>query len=105
MLPQSWMMLPRRWVMLTQRWVMFRRRAFTHHHVGDSRLAPVFGWQFVLPSGLESNCQPTTGASWLSPTQPWMKILRRKVAHLKRKVDTCLREELKKRSNTLRKVE
>ncbi|MDR0336774.1 MAG: hypothetical protein LBI18_06750 [Planctomycetaceae bacterium] len=42
---------------------MFRRRAFTHHHVSDSRLASVFGRQFVLPSGLESNCQPTTGTS------------------------------------------
>ncbi|MDR0336998.1 MAG: hypothetical protein LBI18_07905 [Planctomycetaceae bacterium] len=31
--------------------------------VGDSRLAPVFGQQFVLPSGSESNCQPTTGTS------------------------------------------
>ncbi|MDR0338205.1 MAG: hypothetical protein LBI18_14070 [Planctomycetaceae bacterium] len=44
------------------------------HHIGESRLAPVFGRQFVLPNGLESNCQPTTGASRLSLTQPWMKI-------------------------------
>ncbi|MDR0336777.1 MAG: hypothetical protein LBI18_06765 [Planctomycetaceae bacterium] len=36
---------------------MFRRRVFTHHHVGDSRLAPVYGRQFVLPSCLESDCQ------------------------------------------------
>ncbi|MDR0335887.1 MAG: hypothetical protein LBI18_02240 [Planctomycetaceae bacterium] len=39
---------------------MFRRRVFTHHHVGDSRLAPAFGWQFVLPNGLESDCQLNT---------------------------------------------
>ncbi|MDR0337314.1 MAG: hypothetical protein LBI18_09510 [Planctomycetaceae bacterium] len=75
---------------------MFRRRAFTHHHVGDSRLTLVFGQQFVLPSCLEFNCQPNTRASCLTATQPWMKILRRKVAHLKRKVDSCLREELEK---------
>ncbi|MDR0335473.1 MAG: hypothetical protein LBI18_00100 [Planctomycetaceae bacterium] len=41
---------------------MFRRRVFTHHHVGASRLDPVFGKQFVLPSGLESDCQPEIGA-------------------------------------------
>jgi hypothetical protein len=41
---------------------MFRRRVFTHHHVGDSRLDPVYGWQFVLPNGLESNCQLNTGS-------------------------------------------
>ncbi|MDR0337369.1 MAG: hypothetical protein LBI18_09790 [Planctomycetaceae bacterium] len=41
------------------------------HHVGDSRLAPVFGWQFVLPSGLESNCQPNTRTSCLTATQPF----------------------------------
>lgn len=29
---------------------MFRLK----HHVGDSRLVPVLGRQFVLPSGLES---------------------------------------------------
>ncbi|MDR0337022.1 MAG: hypothetical protein LBI18_08025 [Planctomycetaceae bacterium] len=41
---------------------MFRRRVFTHHHVGVSRLDPVFGRQFVLPNGLKSNCRPTTGS-------------------------------------------
>ncbi|MDR0338436.1 MAG: hypothetical protein LBI18_15285 [Planctomycetaceae bacterium] len=41
------------------------------HHVGASRLAPVFGQQFVLPNGLESNCQPVTGSSRLSPTRPF----------------------------------
>ncbi|MDR0336147.1 MAG: hypothetical protein LBI18_03555 [Planctomycetaceae bacterium] len=50
---------------------MFRRRVFTHHHVGDSRLASVFGRQFVLPSGLESDCQPNTHSSRLSPTRPF----------------------------------
>ncbi|MDR0337634.1 MAG: hypothetical protein LBI18_11145 [Planctomycetaceae bacterium] len=41
---------------------MFRRRAFTHHHVGDSRLDPVYGRQFVLPNGLESDCRLNTGS-------------------------------------------
>ncbi|MDR0336022.1 MAG: hypothetical protein LBI18_02930 [Planctomycetaceae bacterium] len=41
------------------------------HHVGDSRLDPIFGWQFVLPNGLESDCQPNIGASRLSPTRPF----------------------------------
>ncbi|MDR0338185.1 MAG: hypothetical protein LBI18_13965 [Planctomycetaceae bacterium] len=30
--------------------------------VGDSRLELVFGWQFVLPSDLESDCRPETGS-------------------------------------------
>jgi hypothetical protein len=30
--------------------------------VGDSRLALVFGWQFVLLNGLESDCHPKTGS-------------------------------------------
>ncbi|MDR0335856.1 MAG: hypothetical protein LBI18_02080 [Planctomycetaceae bacterium] len=50
---------------------MFRRRVFTHHHVGDSRLAPAFGWQFVLPSCLESDCQLNTGTSCLTATRPF----------------------------------
>ncbi|MDR0338424.1 MAG: hypothetical protein LBI18_15225 [Planctomycetaceae bacterium] len=41
------------------------------HHVGGSRLAPAHRQQFVLPSGLESNCQPNTEASRLSPTRPF----------------------------------
>ncbi|MDR0338485.1 MAG: hypothetical protein LBI18_15545 [Planctomycetaceae bacterium] len=40
------------------------------HHVGVSRLAPVFGQQFVLPSGLEFDCQLNTGTSRLTATQP-----------------------------------
>ncbi|MDR0336925.1 MAG: hypothetical protein LBI18_07530 [Planctomycetaceae bacterium] len=47
---------------LFQRWVMFRRRVFTHHHVGVSRLDSVFGLQFVLPNGLESDCRLNTGS-------------------------------------------
>ncbi|MDR0337777.1 MAG: hypothetical protein LBI18_11870 [Planctomycetaceae bacterium] len=48
------------------------------HHVGGSRLAPVFGWQFVLPNGLESDCCPGTGAEL-----PYGNAtFRRKVAHL-----------------------
>ncbi|MDR0338484.1 MAG: hypothetical protein LBI18_15540 [Planctomycetaceae bacterium] len=41
------------------------------HHVGDSRLAPVFGRQFVLPNGLESDCRLNTSSSRLSPTRPF----------------------------------
>ncbi|MDR0336775.1 MAG: hypothetical protein LBI18_06755 [Planctomycetaceae bacterium] len=57
---------------------MFRRNITLPQGNSD----PVLSWQFVLPSCLESDCQPNTRASRLSPTQPWMKILRRKVAHL-----------------------
>ncbi|MDR0335897.1 MAG: hypothetical protein LBI18_02295 [Planctomycetaceae bacterium] len=41
------------------------------HHVGVSRLDSVFGLQFVLPNGLESDCQPNKGAGRLSPTRPF----------------------------------
>ncbi|MDR0335759.1 MAG: hypothetical protein LBI18_01575 [Planctomycetaceae bacterium] len=40
------------------------------HHVGNSRLDPVVGWQFVLPSGLEFDFLPHTASSRLSPTRP-----------------------------------
>ncbi|MDR0336280.1 MAG: hypothetical protein LBI18_04245 [Planctomycetaceae bacterium] len=54
-----------------------RRRKVAHHkvgdvspkhHIGESRLAPVFGRQFVLPNGLKSDCPPETGAGRISPT-------------------------------------
>ncbi|MDR0336126.1 MAG: hypothetical protein LBI18_03450 [Planctomycetaceae bacterium] len=72
------------------------------HHVGVSRPASVFGLQFVLPNGLESDCQPTTeavmfrrnithqidvGDSRLDPvcrklSQRWVKTLRRNITYL-----------------------
>ncbi|MDR0337198.1 MAG: hypothetical protein LBI18_08925 [Planctomycetaceae bacterium] len=36
--------------------------------VGDSRLVPVYGRQFVLPSGLEFAFLPHTDSSRLPPT-------------------------------------
>ncbi|MDR0337274.1 MAG: hypothetical protein LBI18_09310 [Planctomycetaceae bacterium] len=41
---------------------MFRRRVFTHHHVGDSRLDPVSSWQSDFKPFGNTNCQPNTGA-------------------------------------------
>ncbi|MDR0337975.1 MAG: hypothetical protein LBI18_12890 [Planctomycetaceae bacterium] len=41
---------------------MFRRRVFTHHHVGDSRPDPVFGWQSDFKPFGNTNCQPNTEA-------------------------------------------
>jgi hypothetical protein len=35
---------------------MFRRRAFTYHHVGDSRLAPVNGRKSVSKTVGNTNC-------------------------------------------------
>ncbi|MDR0611709.1 MAG: hypothetical protein LBG58_16510 [Planctomycetaceae bacterium] len=37
--------------------------------------------QFVFLTGLETDCRRETGASRLSPTQLWVKTLRRKVAY------------------------
>ncbi|MDR0336354.1 MAG: hypothetical protein LBI18_04620 [Planctomycetaceae bacterium] len=50
---------------------------------------PVLSWQLDSKPLGHTNCLPTTGSSRLSPTRPWMKILRRKVAHLKRTFFTC----------------
>ncbi|MDR0336654.1 MAG: hypothetical protein LBI18_06145 [Planctomycetaceae bacterium] len=50
---------------------MFRRRAFTHHHVGVSRLAPVSGWQSDFKPFGNTNCRPNTRASCLTATQPF----------------------------------
>ncbi|MDR0611714.1 MAG: hypothetical protein LBG58_16535 [Planctomycetaceae bacterium] len=38
--------------------------------------------QFVFLTGLETDCRRETGASRLSPTQPWVKTLRRKTVYL-----------------------
>ncbi|MDR0335855.1 MAG: hypothetical protein LBI18_02075 [Planctomycetaceae bacterium] len=51
---------------------MFRRRVFTHHHVGDSRLAPAFGWQFVLPNRLAAQiANSTQGQNCLAAMRPF----------------------------------
>ncbi|MDR0704045.1 MAG: hypothetical protein LBF88_03575 [Planctomycetaceae bacterium] len=48
---------------------MFRRN-FLVNSVGDSRLAPVFGRQSVLPTVLHSDFLPFTESSRLSPMRP-----------------------------------
>ncbi|MDR2705457.1 MAG: hypothetical protein LBC02_06735 [Planctomycetaceae bacterium] len=39
---------------------MFRRRVFTHHRVGDSRLAPVFGRKSDSKPVSNTNYRPNT---------------------------------------------
>ncbi|MDR0336303.1 MAG: hypothetical protein LBI18_04360 [Planctomycetaceae bacterium] len=46
---------------------MFRRNITLPQGNSD----PVLSWQFVLPSCLESGCQPEAGAGRLSPTRPF----------------------------------
>ncbi|MDR0336585.1 MAG: hypothetical protein LBI18_05795 [Planctomycetaceae bacterium] len=41
------------------------------HHVGDSRLAPVSGWQSDSKPFGNTNCRPNTRASCLTATQPF----------------------------------
>ncbi|MDR2704526.1 MAG: hypothetical protein LBC02_01990 [Planctomycetaceae bacterium] len=59
----------------------FRRRAFTHGWSAIADSDPVFGRQFVLPTGLLSDFHPNTRASRLSPTRWWVKALRRNIAY------------------------
>ncbi|MDR0335982.1 MAG: hypothetical protein LBI18_02730 [Planctomycetaceae bacterium] len=56
---------------------MFRRRAFIHHkvgdvspkhHVGDSRLDPVFGWKSDFKPFGNTDCWLNTRAGRLAPT-------------------------------------
>ncbi|MDR0609555.1 MAG: hypothetical protein LBG58_05550 [Planctomycetaceae bacterium] len=57
---------------------MFRRNIVLP--IGNSESDSI--GQFVFPAGLETDCRRETGASRLSPTQLWVKTLRRKVAYL-----------------------
>ncbi|MDR0337686.1 MAG: hypothetical protein LBI18_11405 [Planctomycetaceae bacterium] len=57
---------------------MFRRRVFTHHHIGESRLAPVYGRQLNSKPLGNTNCRPKTG----SELPCGNATFRRKVAHL-----------------------
>jgi hypothetical protein len=52
------------------------------HYVGNSRLEAVCGRKSNSIPLCNIDFRPNTGTSRLSPTQPWMKILRRKVAYL-----------------------
>ncbi|MDR0338122.1 MAG: hypothetical protein LBI18_13635 [Planctomycetaceae bacterium] len=50
---------------------MFRRRVCTHHHVGDSRLDPVSGWQSDFKPFGNTDCQLNAGTSCLTATRPF----------------------------------
>ncbi|MDR0337267.1 MAG: hypothetical protein LBI18_09275 [Planctomycetaceae bacterium] len=41
------------------------------HHVGDSRLALVFGWKSDFKPLGNTNCRPNTGTSCLAATRPF----------------------------------
>ncbi|MDR0338626.1 MAG: hypothetical protein LBI18_16260 [Planctomycetaceae bacterium] len=40
------------------------------HHIGESRLAPVSGWQLDSKPLGNTNCRPNTRSSCLTATQP-----------------------------------